>query len=87
MGFGVASGFLAVLVSALYINSAKVQALYPYPAILWLVSPILLYWVSRIWLITHRGGMHDDPVVFAAGDKGSWMVAAIIAGLLWLAAL
>lgn len=87
MGFGVASGFLAVLVSALYINSAKVQALYPHPAILWLVSPILLYWVSRIWLITHRGGMHDDPVVFATGDKGSWMVAAIIAGLLWLAAL
>ena len=87
MGFGVASGFLAVLVSALYVNSTKVQALYHHPAFLWLVSPILLYWVSRIWLITHRGGMHDDPVVFAAKDKGSWVTAVIIMGLLWLAAI
>ncbi len=87
MGFGVASGFLAVLVSAFYINSTKVQALYIHPAVLWPVSPILLYWISRIWLITHRGGMHDDPVVFAAADKGSWVVAAIIAGLLWFAAV
>ena len=87
MGFGVASGFLAVLVSAFYINSTKVQALYMHPTVLWPVSPILLYWISRIWLITHRGGMHDDPVVFAATDKGSWVVAAIIAGLLWCAAV
>lgn len=87
MGFGVASGFMAVLVSALYINSEKVKVLYHHPAFLWLVSPILLYWISRIWLITHRGGMHDDPVVFAAKDKGSWAVAAAIGGLLWLAAI
>ena len=87
MGFGVASGFLAVFVSAFYTNSAKVEALYRYPAVLWLISPILLYWISRIWLITHRGGMHDDPVVFAAKDKGSWVTAAIIGGVLWLAAL
>ena len=87
MGFGVASGFMAVLVSALYINSDKIKVLYHHPALLWLVSPILLYWISRIWLITHRGGMHDDPVVFAAKDKGSWAVAVIIGGLLWLAAI
>lgn len=87
MGFGVSSGFIAVLVSALYINSEQIKVLYHHPAFLWLVSPILLYWISRIWLITHRGGMHDDPVVFAAKDKGSWAVAAAIGGLLWLAAI
>lgn len=87
MGFGVACGFMAVLVSALYINSDKVKVLYQHPAFLWLVSPILLYWISRIWLIAHRGGMHDDPVVFAAKDKVSWAVAAVIGGLLWLAAI
>jgi len=87
MGFGVASGFLAVLVSAFYINSEKVKVLYHHPVFLWLVSPILLYWISRIWLITHRGGMHDDPVVFAAKDKGSWATALVIGFLLWLAAL
>ena len=87
MGFGVASGFVAVLVSALYVNSTVVTALYRHPIFLWLVSPLLLFWISRIWLITHRGEMHDDPVVFAATDKGSWVVAVIIGGLLWLAAL
>lgn len=87
MGFGVASGFLAVLVSAFYIDSNKVRTLYHHPVFLWLVPAVLLYWISRIWLITHRGGMHDDPVVFAAKDKGSWVTAAIIGGLLWLAAL
>lgn len=87
MGFGVASGFIAVLVSALYVNSTAVTTLYRHPILLWLVSPLLLFWISRIWLITHRGEMHDDPVVFAAKDKGSWVVAALIGGLLWLAAL
>ena len=87
MGFGVASGFMAALVSALYINSDKVKILYHQPVFLWLVSPLLLYWISRIWLITHRGEMHDDPVVFAAKDKGSWGVAIIIGVLLWLAAV
>lgn len=86
MGFGVACGFMAVLVAAFYINSDKVKILYHYPQFLWLIIPILLYWISRIWLIAHRGGMHDDPVVFAAKDKGSWAVIAVVGGLLWLAA-
>ena len=40
---------------------------------------ILLYWVMRLWMITHRGGMHDDPVVFAARDSQS---LAVLAGVL-----
>ncbi len=87
MGFGVASGVLSVLVFALYINSAKVKTLYNHPTILWLACPVLLYWISRIWLITHRGEMHDDPVVFAAKDRGSWLVAAIVGILIFIAAL
>jgi 4-hydroxybenzoate polyprenyltransferase len=87
MAFGITSGFLAVLVSAFYINSTNVEALYPHPEILWPISPLLLYWVSRIWLITHRGGMHDDPVLFAVQDRGSWVIAAMIGGLVWLAAV
>lgn len=86
LAFGIASGFMAVLVSALYINSEQVKLLYRHPSFLWLVSPILLYWISRIWLITHRGGMHDDPVVFTVKDKGSWAVAVAIGTLLLLAA-
>lgn len=71
MALGGASGYLSVLVLAFYLNSAKVQKLYHHPSILWLACPLVLFWVSHIWLITHRGGMHDDPVVFAATDRVS----------------
>jgi len=68
---GSASGYLAVLVLALYINSTASEALYRHPVVLWLLCPLLLYWISRIWLIAHRGEMHDDPVVFAVSDQAS----------------
>ncbi len=87
MALSVASGFLAVLVSAFYINSDKVRTLYRHPAFLWMVTPALLFWISRIWLITHRGQMHDDPVIFAAKDKVTWFTAFFIGALLLLAAL
>jgi len=86
LAFGITSGFLAVLVSAFYINSPNIEILYRHPELLWPIGPLLLYWVSRIWLIAHRGGMHDDPIVFAATDRGSWVIAALIGGLVWLAA-
>ena len=87
MALSVASGFIAVLVSALYINSGKVSSLYHRPAILWMVTPAMLFWISRIWLITHRGEMHDDPIVFAATDKVTWFTALFVVVLIWLAAL
>lgn len=87
MVFGIASGFLAVLVAALYLNRPQLEELYPHPVYLWLIPPILLYWVSRLWLITHRGGMHDDPVIFAVKDPGSWFTAAVITALLTAASL
>ncbi|MFO1517289.1 MAG: UbiA family prenyltransferase [Lysobacterales bacterium] len=77
---GGASGYLAVLVLALYINSAASEALYHHPQVLWLLCPLLLYWVSRAWVIAHRDAMHDDPLVFAARDRVSWLVLALAAG-------
>jgi 4-hydroxybenzoate polyprenyltransferase len=74
---GGASGYLAVLVLALYINSTASEALYRHPAVLWLLCPLLLYWISRAWLIAHRGGMHDDPVVFAVSDWTSRLLLAL----------
>ncbi len=77
---GTTSGYLSVLVLALYINSPDVYALYIRPEVLWALCPLLLFWISRMWMITHRGMMHDDPVVFAARDPTSLLVAAF-AGL------
>ena len=82
---GVASGYLAVLVMALYLNSPEIHLQYAHPKLLWTICPLLLFWISRIWLKTHRGQMHDDPVVFAASDKLSLIIAVICALSLGLA--
>src|SRR6185295_11780260 len=71
---GVGSGYLSVLVLALYMSSPIVTALYNNPAALWFTCPVMLYWISRIWLLAHRGLLHSDPVVFALKDKQSWMI-------------
>ena len=84
--FGTASGYIAVLVLALYINSADVRILYSRPLLLWMVCPLLIYWISRVWLLAHRGELHDDPVLFALKDKISYVTGLLVA-LVMLAAL
>ena len=78
LSLGAASGYAAVLVLSLYINSPEVRSLYRHPEILWTLIPILLFWTSRIWLITHRGEMHDDPVIFAIKDKISLLLIPLL---------
>ena len=77
--FGGASGYAAVLVLALYINSSASEVLYRHQQALWLLCPLLLYWISRVWLKAHRGLMDDDPVVFALTDYVSRIVLALCA--------
>jgi 4-hydroxybenzoate polyprenyltransferase/phosphoserine phosphatase len=74
------SGYVSVLVMALYLNSPNVQVLYNQPAALWGICMVLLYWISRMVMLTHRGQMNDDPVVFAARDGISLLSAALILG-------
>jgi len=71
---GGSSGFIAVLVLALYIQDEQAAHFYATPQLIWLVCPVMLFWISRAWLIAHRGRMHDDPIVFALKDKVSWGV-------------
>lgn len=68
---GLAAGYISVLVMALYVNSPAVMELYKISETLWGICCVLLYWLTRMVLITHRGAMHDDPVVFAAKDRVS----------------
>src|SRR6516162_108978 len=73
---GAAAGYCAVLVLALYINSNDVRINYTHPNRIWLLCPLLLYWVSRMWQRAGRGQMHDDPLVFALKDRISRYVGA-----------
>jgi 4-hydroxybenzoate polyprenyltransferase len=76
---GGSSGYLAVLVLALYIDSTAGESLYRHPHYLWMLCPLLLYWISRTWAIAHRGIMHDDPVIFAVMDNVSRVLLALAA--------
>ena len=83
----VSSGYVSVLVMALYLNTDAVSGLYSNPAPLWGICLVLLYWLSRMVMISHRGWMHDDPVVFAARDRISIICALFIFGFAVLGAL
>jgi len=76
---GGASGYLAVLVLALYINSEQIALLYKQPIVIWALCPLLLYWISRLWFLTNRGQMHEDPVVFALKDRVSYALVILTA--------
>jgi 4-hydroxybenzoate polyprenyltransferase len=79
---GIVCGFLSLLVFSLYINSDHVRGLYSSPALLWLIVPCLMYWITRMWLVSHRGNMHDDPIVFALKDRLTYILIVIIGVLL-----
>lgn len=82
---GGASGYLSILVLALYLNTPDIARMYSQPKLVWLLVPIMLYWVSRIWMQTHRGNMHDDPLVYALKDRVSLITGAMAAVVLALA--
>jgi 4-hydroxybenzoate polyprenyltransferase len=71
---GIAAGYVAVLVLALYLQGETVTTLYHTPEYIWGSVPLMLFWISWIWLKAHRGLMNDDPLVFAVKDTASWAV-------------
>jgi len=73
-----ASGYVSVLVFALYLNSPAVSKVYSTPTALWGICLVLLYWISRMVMVTHRGRMHDDPIVYAVKDRISQLCLLLI---------
>ena len=82
---GAASGYLAVLVLALYLSSDEVVKLYRKPAILFLVCPLLLFWISRMWLLAYRGQIDEDPILASARDPSSYVVGTLVLLVLYAA--
>jgi 4-hydroxybenzoate polyprenyltransferase len=82
---GLSSGTAAVLVMCLYINSPDVHALYARAEILYLVAPVLLYWIGRVWFLAARNELDDDPVVFAVRDRISFLAGLVVLFLIAIA--
>jgi 4-hydroxybenzoate polyprenyltransferase len=79
---GMASGCTCALIMALYVDSAAVKELYRHPEIIWLVCPIILYQMARIWFMARRGQMPDDPLVFMIRDWRSQVIGAIVVAIM-----
>lgn len=78
LGLGVTSGYVSVLVLALYVNSETVTRLYSQPQIVWLAVLLVLFWISWVWLKAFRNEMHDDPIVFSLKDGTSLAVGILM---------
>lgn len=81
---GVSSGFTALLVLMLYLHDPLISQFYVNPKILWLTCPIFLFWLSRLWILAHRGKLNEDPVLFALRDLPSISLITLIGVLFWL---
>jgi 4-hydroxybenzoate polyprenyltransferase len=82
---GVTAGQLSILTLSLYLTDPAVTHRYSHPYALWLLCPLLLYWLTRVWLKGHRGELHDDPVVFAATDRISQLLIVACVALVYVA--
>jgi 4-hydroxybenzoate polyprenyltransferase len=82
---GTGAAYAAVVVMTLYISNSETNQLYAHPIRLWLVIPVLLLWLSQVWMLASRGEMHDDPVVFAITDKRSLLLGVLMAAVIWSA--
>jgi 4-hydroxybenzoate polyprenyltransferase/phosphoserine phosphatase len=85
--FGTASAYASVVVFAMYISGYDVTILYRHPGRLWFAAPLMLLWLSRVWLLASRGELNEDPIIFAVTDRMSLLIGAIVVLTAVLAAL
>lgn len=83
--FGTSSASAAVVIFAIYISGQDVTVLYRNPTRLWLVVPLMLLWLYRVWLLASRGRLNEDPVIFAMTDKMSLLIGAAVLAIVLLA--
>jgi 4-hydroxybenzoate polyprenyltransferase len=83
--FGTSSAYAAVVIFAIYISGRDVMKLYDSPGYLWLVVPLMILWLNRVWLLASRGELDEDPVVFAITDRMSLLIGLATAVIVFLA--
>ncbi len=82
---GISTSILSILILALYLSTGEVKRLYQSPSLLWFVTPCLLYWINRLWILGARGQVTEDPLIFALKDKTTWGVTVVIISIVLLA--
>ncbi len=82
---GTGAAYAAVVVMTMYISNPETGVLYAHTTRLWLVVPVLLLWLSQVWMLATRGEMHDDPVVWACTDRRSLLLGVVMAAVIWWA--
>jgi 4-hydroxybenzoate polyprenyltransferase len=82
---GMASGCTCALIMALYVDSAAVKELYRHPEVIWLICPIILYQMARVWFLARRGQMPDDPLVFMIRDWRSQLMGVLVVAIMVVA--
>ncbi len=80
-----ATGYVSVLVLALYMYSPEVNTFYRHPDLLWGICVILVYWLGRAFVLTGRGEMRSDPVIFAATDRISLLAGVLVVAVFMIA--
>jgi 4-hydroxybenzoate polyprenyltransferase len=87
LGMGLASMFGALLIMVVYlIEDAFPRGVYGNPSYLWAIPFILFLFIGRIWLLSQRGQLRDDPVAFALKDRVS-LLLGLLMGIVFAAAL
>jgi 4-hydroxybenzoate polyprenyltransferase len=79
--FGTAAAYAAVVVFTIYISGLDVMKLYRHPRLLWLMVPLMILWLNRVWLLASRGQLDEDPVAFALTDRMSLLIGAAVAAI------
>jgi 4-hydroxybenzoate polyprenyltransferase len=83
----IAASYVSVLVLALYVSSPAVLDRYASPEALWGVCGVLLFWLTRTVVLAHRGGMDDDPIVYAVKDWSSRICLLFVLVFLYSSAI
>lgn len=78
LGTGTAIASLVVLFIFIVLEMLP-KNIYGHPVFLVGIPATLAIWLGRIWLLSHRGGMDDDPVSFALRDGPSLLLGGMVA--------
>lgn len=82
---GISLGYMSVFIMGQYINSPVVTQYYDNPKLIWLLFPLLTFWLGRLWILANRGEVNEDPLIFAVKDRTSLLVVAVSALILFIA--